>query len=86
MLTTTKKMRADLKKLREEDLVVCDTCGSDKISEKVWVDSNSYISIDGYSYFKYIDSADESQYWCDGCCDMSRPQHISEYKEKKNAK
>ena len=84
MLKTTIKMREDLKKLREEDLVVCDTCGSDKISEKIWVDSNSYISIDGYSYFKYIDSVDDCQYWCDGCCDMARPQHISEYKEKKD--
>ncbi len=84
MLKTTIKMREDLKKLREEDLVVCDTCGSDKISEKIWVDSNSYITIDGSSYFKYMDSVDDCQYWCDGCSDMAKPQHISEYKEKKD--
>ena len=86
MLKTTKKMREDFKKLREDDLVVCDVCGSDKISEKVWVDSNSYISIDGYSYFKYIDGVDDCQYWCDGCCDMARPVHISEWEEIKREK
>ena len=84
MLTTTKKMREDLQKLREEDLVVCDVCGSEEISEKVWVDSNSYMSVDGELYFKYVDGVDDEQYWCDGCCDMARPQHISEYKEKKD--
>ena len=81
MLTTTKKMREDLKRLREEDLVVCDTCGSDKISEKVWVDSNSYISIDGDSYYKYIDGLDDTKYWCDKCDEETIPVHISEWEE-----
>ena len=83
MITTTKKMREDIRKLNEDDLVVCDTCGSEKLSEKMWVDSNSYISIDGDSYFKYVNGTDDTQYWCDSCNDMARPIHITEYKEKK---
>ena len=81
MITTTKKMREDIRKLNEEDLIVCDTCGSEKLSEKMWVDSNSYISIDGDSYFKYVNGTDDTQYWCDSCNDMARPIHITEYKE-----
>ena len=81
MLTTTKKMRDDLKTLREDDLVVCDVCGSDKLSEKMWVDSNSYVSIDGDSYYKYVEGVDDTQYWCDSCNDMARPVHISEFEE-----
>ena len=86
MLKTTKKMREDFKKLREDDLVVCDICGSDELSEKLWVDSNSYISIDGDSYYKYIAGVDDTQYWCDGCNDMARPVHISEWEEIKREK
>ena len=81
MITTTKKMREDLKKQKEQDLVVCDTCGSDEISEKIWVDSNSYISIDGESYFKYIAGIDDTKYWCDKCNEETRPVHISEWEE-----
>ena len=86
MLKLTKKMKADLRKLKEEDLVVCDICGSEELSEKMWVDSNSYISIDGQSYFKYIDGVDDTQYWCDSCNDMARPVHISEWEEIKREK
>ena len=86
MLKTTKKMREDIKRLREDDLVVCDLCGSDEISEKVWVYSNSYIVVDGHLYFKYMDGVDDEQYWCYDCSDMARPIHVSEYKEKKDAK
>ena len=81
MITTTKKMREDLKKQKEQDLVVCDTCGSDEISEKIWVDSNSYISIDGESYFKYIAGIDDTKYWCDKCNEETMPVHISEWEE-----
>ena len=86
MLKLTKKMKADLRKLKEEDLVVCDICGSEELSEKMWVDSNSYISIDGQSYFKYIDGVDDTQYWCYSCNDMARPVHISEWEEIKREK
>ena len=83
MITTTKKMRADLRKLREQDLVLCDKCGSEELSEKIWVDSNSYISIDGDSYYKYIDGIDDTYYLCNKCNEETIPIHISEYKEKK---
>ena len=79
MITTTKKMREDLKKQKEQDLVVCDACGSDEISEKMWVDSNSYISIDGESYYKYIAGIDDTKYWCDKCNEETIPVHISEW-------
>ena len=58
MLTITKKMLSDLKKLKEDDLIVCEDCGSDEISEKMWVDSNSYISINGCLLYT-SDAADE---------------------------
>ena len=40
MLTLTKKMASDLKKLKEDDLVVCEDCGSDAISEKITLPSH----------------------------------------------
>mgnify|MGYP003134675652 FL=1 len=83
MLKTTKKMREDLRKLREDDLIVCEICGSEEVSEKIWVDINSYISIDGDSYYKYVEGVDDSQYWCYECSGMARAIHIIEYKEKK---
>ena len=84
MLKTTKKLREDLRKLREKDLIVCDMCGSEDVSEKIWVDVNSYITIDGETYYKYNTDVDDSQYWCEKCYDMTHPQHITEYKEKKD--
>ena len=83
MLTITKKMKADLKRLREDDLVVCDACGSDKIVEKMWVDTNSYVQIDGDSYYKYDGCIDDTMYWCNKCNEESAPVHISEYEEEK---
>ena len=81
MLTITKKMKADLKRLREDDLVVCDACGSDKIVEKMWVDTNSYVQIDGDSYYKYDGCMDDTMYWCNKCYEETRPVHISEWEE-----
>ena len=86
MLTITKKMLSDLKKLKQDDLVVCDVCGSDKISEKMWVDSNSFISIDGNCYYKYEDSIDDTMFWCYDCNEEAAPVHISEYKDKGDEK
>ena len=85
MLKLTKQMKADIKKLKEDDLVVCDACGSDKISEKMWVDSNSFISIDGNCYYKYEDSIDDTMFWCYDCNEEAAPIHISEYKGDKDA-
>ena len=84
MLRLTKKMKTDIQRLNEEDLVVCNVCGSDEISEEMWVDSNSFISIDGNCYYRYIDGVNDEQYWCYKCNDMARPIHITEYKEKKD--
>ena len=33
MLVLTKKMKEDIAKQREQDIIVCDTCGSDKVVE-----------------------------------------------------
>ena len=83
MLMLTEQMKKDLKRLREEDIIVCYTCGSDKVTEKIWVDVNSYISIDGDTYYKYDTDVDDEQYWCEKCYDMTHPVHITEYKEEK---
>ena len=83
MLMLTEQMKKDIRKLNEDDLVVCNVCGSDDLSEKMWVDSNSFISIDGSCYYKYVNGTDDTQYWCDKCNDMTHPIHITEYKEKK---
>ena len=85
MLKLTKQMKADIRKLREDDIIVCDACGSDKIAEKMWVDSNSYIQIDGESYYKYIDGIDDTMYWCDKCNEEAAPVHISEYEGDEDA-
>ena len=84
MITTTKKMRADLRKLREQDLVVCDECGSEDVAERMWVDSNSYMSIDRNTYYKYshlTDKLDCTDYWCEKCNDETQPVPISEWEE-----
>ena len=82
MLKLTKQMKADLRRLKEDDLVVCDSCGSEDVAEKIWVDANSYIQIDGDSYYKYDESTDNCtpRYWCNECDEEAVPVHISEYK------
>jgi len=80
MLILTKQMKKDLKRLREQDLVVCDYCGSEEVTEKIWVDVNDSITIDGDTYYKYNTEVDDEQYWCEKCYDMTKPIHISEYK------
>ena len=79
-------MKKDLQKLKEQDLVVCDACGSDKIAEKMWVDTNSYVQINGASYYKYDGCIDDTMYWCNKCNDATHPVHISEYKGDDDAK
>ena len=79
MLKLTKQMKADIRKLREDDIIVCDACGSDKISEKIWVDVNSFLSIDGETYYKYDGCIDDATYWCNKCNEEAAPVHISEY-------
>ena len=81
MLVLTKKMKEDIAKYREQDIIVCDTCGTDDIQEKMWVNSNNYISIDGCTYYKYEGDIDETSYWCDKCCVETIPVLKQDYKE-----
>ena len=81
MLRLTKQMREDIRKIKEQDLIVCGECGEGDIEEKIWVDTNSYISVDGEAYYKYGRDEDDNQYWCNKCNDMCNPLHISEYKK-----
>ena len=78
-------MKADIRKLREDDLIVCDTCGSEEVAERIWVDVNSYITIDGQTYYRYNEEVDDCQHWCEDCNDMTHLIHISEYKGDKDA-
>ena len=82
MLVLTKKMKEDIAKQREQDIFVCDACGSDKITEKMWVETNSYISIDGETYYK-ADSCldDDSMFWCESCYEEANPILKEDYKE-----
>ena len=75
-------MKDDIRKLREDDIIVCDACGSDKIAEKMWVDANSFLSVDGETYYKYDEATDNStpQYWCNECDENAVPVHISDKK------
>ena len=81
MIILTKQMKEDMRKIKEQDLIVCQDCGETDISEKMWVGVNSYVSIGGYAYYKYDNSIDDEQYWCNKCNDMCHPLHISEYKK-----
>ena len=81
MIRLTKQMKEDMRKIKEQDLIVCQDCGETDIVEKMWVDTNSYVSIDGDAYYKYGGDEDDGQYWCNKCDDMCHPLHISEYKK-----
>ena len=83
MIRLTKQMKEDMRKIKEQDLIVCQDCGETDIVEKMWVDTNSYVSIDGDAYYKYDGDIDDEQYWCNKCDDMCHPLHISEYNEYK---
>ena len=83
-MLTTKKMEADLQRLKGEDLVVCSKCGSDAIEEKIWVDVNHYFMIQGESYFQYS-SEGYDEYRCRKCMADTIPTSIAEYKERKDA-
>ena len=81
MIRLTKQMKEDMRKIKEQDLIVCQDCGETDIVEKMWVDTNSYVSIDGDAYYKYDGDIEDGQYWCNKCNDMCHPPHISEYKK-----
>lgn len=83
MIKLTKQMKKDIRKIKEQDLIVCQECGEGDIVEKMWVNTNSYVSIDGDAYYKYSGDIDDGQYWCDTCDDMCHPLHITEYEKEK---
>ena len=84
-MVTTKKMMADLNKLTGGDKFVCDACGSDKITEKVWVDVNNYIVLSGETYCKFNTEVNDESFWCGDCYDLALPITIKEYKEREDA-
>ena len=81
MIRLTKQMKKDIQKIKEEDMIVCQDCGKGNIQEKMWVDSNSYMSIEGESYYKYNEMNDGEEYWCESCHNTCIPLHIPEYKK-----
>ena len=84
-MLTTKKMLKDIKTLKKENLFVCNICGSTEVSEKIWVNINSCLSLQGELYYKFIDSDSDVLYWCGECGDATRPVEKSEYKGDENA-
>jgi len=86
MIRLTKQMKKDIRKIKEQDLIVCQECGKGDIEEKIWVDTNSYVSIDGEAYYKYGRDRDDNHYWCNKCNDMCHPLHITEYEKEKKWK
>ncbi len=79
----TKQMKADMQKLKGEYLIVCSDCGSDAIEEKIWVDVNHYVMINGESYFQYS-SEGYDEYRCRKCMSDTLPISIAEYKGDKD--
>ena len=80
-MLTTKKMMKDIKKLN--NLFVCDSCGSEDIDEKVWVDLNDQFSLNGKWYALVLDGA-EDRYWCRKCNEECNPVNFEEYIEGKD--
>ena len=70
---------------RNSDLFVCDFCGSEQIDEKVWVDLNDQMTINGKWYAVVLDAADDI-YWCHKCNEECNPVKYEKYMEGKDAK
>ena len=83
-MLTTKKMIADMQILKGEDIIVCSECGSDAIEEKIWVDVNHYVMINGESYFQYSNEGYD-EYRCRKCMNDTVPISITEYKGDEDA-
>ena len=80
-MVTTKKMMKDIKKI--SNLLVCDICGSEDIQEKMWIDINNQITIQGVWYAHVIDATDGDSCWCCKCEDTCKPITFEEYMEGK---
>ena len=81
----TKKLKQDLKKLKGDDLIVCNVCGGDNIEEKIWVNPNEYIQqTDGtyykYSYFNDKNDAGDTR-WCLDCNEPCIAMLIVDWRE-----
>ena len=83
-MITTKQMAEDLKKLKKDDFVVCDKCGSSGITEEAWIDVNDCITIEGKTYYRFSEEiCGDTESICESCNDVCEPIHITEYKESK---
>ena len=81
----TKKLKQDLKKVKGDDLIVCNVCGSDNIEEQIWVNHNEYVQqVDGV-YYKYSNDAGDNR-WCLDCNEPCIAMLINDWKEKNESK
>ena len=69
--------------VKNRDLFVCDFCGSQDIDEKLWVDLNDQLSINGKWYALVSDIYDD-MYWCRKCGKECNPVKFEEYMEGKD--
>ena len=56
--------------------LVCETCGSDKILEKVWISTNKQVIVDDKIYFRvdeYYFSNGDTRFECKDCKDETCP-------------
>ena len=79
----TKKLKQDLKRVKGDALIVCNTCGGDDIEEKIWVSANEYVQCPDGVYYKYINEAGDL-FWCATCNEPCTPMPINDWKEKEN--
>ena len=79
-MLTTKKMMKDI--VKNSDLFVCDSCGSEDVDEKVWVDLNDQLSLSGKWYALVLDGDD--MFWCRKCNEECNPVRFEEYMEEKD--
>ena len=79
----TKKLKQDLKKVKGDAIIVCNTCGGDDIEEKIWVSANEYVTCPDGVYYKYINEAGDL-FWCATCNEPCTPMPINDWKEKEN--
>ena len=81
----TKKLKKDLKKVKGDSLIVCNTCGGDDIEEKIWVSANEYVTCADGVYYKYANEAGDL-FWCATCNEPCTPMPINDWKEKNESK
>ena len=60
----------------DDDIYVCDACGSKQIEIQAWVDANNS------EYLSDVDDDDVDKNWCAGCEEHFRFCSLSDYKQK----